>query len=1468
MSSKAPARAARPPGKDWQDSFFSLDERYRQLQKRYNEMEQELKRVTVARRRGEAVPAGPSLSSVPSRRPSLRPTTVSYNRGSNAERRSRTPSFYQDSPLAPEPGTRASLQNTPSSFSPQRRAAFDHVTSDALPSSIGLDNPPYSTSFSTPPPPPTAQSAFPASFSYITPSSEPQHDLGRTQEYVAVPSAAEPQAARAAAITEARAWGDAAALPDPAMVWGTDGQSSMQNYVVASALYHANEELRRKLNESSTTLQTLQQELASTRAQHAAVQTRLDSTAQQMHQLVRERDLAVQKFTNASYTITDMERTLRDRVAEEEKIRFSMESQITELRSRLVVGADSNELLQKDVRSLLAETRDRTGEVMQLRSKLALAESALSSQRNVNENMLVELKSLNAQLVEERKRLITVTREAQIASLSGTRIADLQAQLQRVQAERDTMEQEHVGLMGEFVRVTEDALRHAREEVRLDVADWKAAAEHWEHVSQLLYKDIAERTQQHLQCRAECEEAKEQRDTTALQAKTLKDEVALLSAKLELVWPSHLSDTKDLSVEEIKNVFGQKDRQGIFLFDERRRKSAAAAAARRRRERAAAATETAASGTVESEPSAGDEAGIEGDEEEEDASFQLTAHALSDFPADSTTAAAQLQELHEVNATLLSELHQVRLTNDLLQDRLDALTGKQKDERARVAAAEASLQQREKTGHRLLEKQLDRVAFLEAQVKSLRGYHVAPNMPIDQLGDNENIFELFLGQLVAAEVPEGVEVPDLFAHVFCSVDFLLHETITTPTVRGLNGFFDVTASFCVSMDTLLLYYLHTRQLLVQLHRVRSEGEAAAASAIVASTQTAETSPQVVQTSGGHQREMGQDAVGDGDGRGNSLGGGSVVTTSSSSTHPSLRIAEKMYETIAEGQADLVDIVAAEELRHAARPTMRGHVRLYTPDRRHIASLEFRLTARRPYSPEFLRVLDEAAPMWSATAAAPAAAATVAGGSGQTVAQDSTGACLLDWMRTTANTAADNADLQPMSDPLQPMRGDRFGVVAGDPAGHSTQRRLKAASSPLPQSSAVPPSRLQRSHMQLVPVTDADDATSSSSSFHVQQRAHLVETSGALVVHLPAPSPPPSHLSRNASPWPARPPSSAGWDGDDSSGRTGAPRPTRSAAPLQPGEHESTLLSERPPSSTSFIHVDRSLLTQPVPPRGHGGSGAPAAAVTCLWVDVERLELPADLPLPVPRLSCYFRVAPLHREVWLAAPPTARYTWPYTANSQDGSAAGAFGTPLPVQSVTELAAAIREPLVLFFLDADAMAAQPPTSAAGTAAAAVPAGHACVWAMAVCEWGQVLQHPGTPHAFHLPLLRCDQSVVTGAVVRLSLAATTATTAPMSNMFATASTATTQERQVLPAAPVAQPNNAPAPLGGHAGGTGDGAVNSNVVVPPPILGSRLPCAYSSPQPPLPPAAGVSPLPGGASMEEELLRLEYDQRVSRNAS
>ncbi|EPY37779.1 hypothetical protein AGDE_06155 [Angomonas deanei] len=733
MSQRRPS--VRPPGADWKDSYFTLDERYRQLQQKFNEKEKELQRAKVAERRASGA------ASLNRARASLR------GRGRGGRGRGR--------------------------LSPPRESLEGESFADA------------------------------------SVRSEP---LEVNTDYVRLPSVAGPDAARAGLLSDASMWGPESMLPDPAMIWGAEG--SIQNYVAASALYHANEDLRRKMEESTTVIKTLQQELSTSRTAATNLQGKLEDCTQRMHQLVRERDLMTQKYESAKSTITDFERTVQNRISEENKIKFSLESQVTDLRSRLVAGADNNELLSRDVRTLLSETRDKTGELMALRSKLALLESSYRSQKSTNENLLIELKNLNSQLIHERKKLVFYARDLQTAAIQQDRVAEVEEKLKSLTDERNDLERSYVKLMADFVQVTENALRHAREEVRQDLQDWREAATHWEDVSQLLYKDIAQRTQNHIQCRAECEEAMAQRDSAVLALKTAKETLGLCQAKLRVVWPSHESDTTGLTEEEILSTFGIKNR---FRVRVTKKTADGAAEGVDKAEREMGETEPM------DPPALLDFSGAAaGDTEEEGDGY---AEVLLDLPYDPATKGERVRELHEANAGLMAELAQMRLSNELLQTRIESLTGRRNEELVELEQRTKSLEKREAASQRLLDNHLDRVQFLESQVQSLRGYSVEKGASLDTLAVNENVFELFLGQLVAQEVPAEVPVPEMFSAIFFTADFLLHETVTSPTVNGLNGFFDTTISFQIAMDALLLYYLQYPQLARPAsYRVRRGGE--------------------------------------------------------------------------------------------------------------------------------------------------------------------------------------------------------------------------------------------------------------------------------------------------------------------------------------------------------------------------------------------------------------------------------------------------------------------------------------------------------------------------------------------------------------------------------------------------------------------------------------------------------------------
>ncbi|KAG8349146.1 First C2 domain [Trypanosoma vivax] len=742
---------------------------------------------------------------------------------------------------------------------PGFRAGGSRLVSSAAADDVGKREAPIvteaATATSPPPPPPPPSAPLPRRMKETAPE--------RNVEFVPVPSVARKQDTT----LEALGVSAVAPPPDPSMVWGME--NSIQNYMTANALYHANEELRQRLEDCAALVKTLQQELASSRAVTKATQTRLEETVQQVHQLSRERDIACQKLSVVQHTVSEHERQEQQRVAEEERIRFSFESQIADLRSRLVAGADSNEILSRDVRTLLSEVKEKSSTVLTLSSKLSLAEAALASQKQTNENLLVELKSLNCQLINERKRLLAATREVQLANMRADEARDTEARLSAAVQSRTALEREHVKLMESLVHVTEGALVQARAEVQQDLHESRAAAAHWEEVSKLLYKDISQRTRAHIQCREECEEAKSERDRTAVALRTVTAELQMCRVKLDIVWPTHSVDTRDLTPAELIAMFS--NRKAVFKHMGRR--------------------DAAGRGTVASAGSGVDEG----------AASMYDVEIATEL--EDTALSEQVHELREANRLLVAELERLQLANDLQAERLGTLEKHLHREQEAAQASVKEVQEREAATQEFLQCQLDRVSFLEAQVRSLRGYEVPPSKSLSDISEGETVFDLFLGQLLSTETPQGIGIRNTFPPVFCSVDFLLHETVTTSVVTGLNAFLDTTVSFCVAMDALLLWYLQSRELLVQLHHVHSMEEAGSADS-------------------------------DGENRNN------------------ISFAERLYTTLAEGSVSLYALASDPKYRDAQRPTLRGHIPLVDSNGHHVASVEFVVTVRAPFSEAF------------------------------------------------------------------------------------------------------------------------------------------------------------------------------------------------------------------------------------------------------------------------------------------------------------------------------------------------------------------------------------------------------------------------------------------------------------------------------------------------------------------------------------
>lgn len=618
--------------------------------------------------------------------------------------------------------------------------------------------------------------------------------------------------------------------PDPRLVWGAE--KTVEHFVQVNQLYQTSEQLRRKLEEADNVAKIQEHEINTLRQTVSSMQGLLDAVTLELHQAVRERDLCAQKLQVSDHATRQAEDAIKTQISEKERLRSVLEGQIQDLRTRLLVSTDGNDGLSRDVRSLLSDLKEKATLMSALQSRLSLAETSLASQENTNKSLLVEMKSLNDQLTGERKRTLNIMREAQVAAMSKERVGELEREIDGLVQQRTAMEREHLSMLEDFVRISSDATARAQDDVRDELQHFQASAMHWEKVAALMYQDIAERTKSHLACRDECEDAKRGRDEASLACKALRDELRLCNAKLNIVWPSHRTDTAEMDADKLTKTFG---RLGLMANSHNARNQ------------------------KDARSSIYDEAG-------------LTAVAPEDYIA----------ELEQANAALQAELEAQRISNELLSERLRNQHEAMDDERKDYTRTYEHMEAQIDVGQCLLDKREQRVEFLEQQVRRLRGEAVDPNVSLDEIGAAENVFELFIGQMLRCDgAADGITTE--FPTLFCTVDFLVHETTATKTMRGWSGFLDTTIAFCVTMDALLWHYMSTRGVMIQLHQVTED--------------------------------------------------------------------DRSYRTIAEGYASVWEIV--ERHIEQPRPCLRDSIKLFgLQGGHHVASVEFVLTARAPFSQHF------------------------------------------------------------------------------------------------------------------------------------------------------------------------------------------------------------------------------------------------------------------------------------------------------------------------------------------------------------------------------------------------------------------------------------------------------------------------------------------------------------------------------------
>ena len=842
--------------KEWETSFYNMEEKYRSLQKKLNEKENDLKLAKVqilkrdlkegAGRKGNRggkeedaseqamhngdIPtnvsskgtARVSSASPPTPRPSKAPMRLSLSQLSTSMRK--------------PPVMHSSMNVGASPFGGSPPHQQSRRTSAGLSTSQRNRNPTAPNHQQRPSPQQQQHVAFD---SWLDAGSDEAIGLGghgaffENHEVAKLPSGNTLKYAPASATLP----GGADTIMDPLlMVWGSGSTEERINVLSSS-----NEKLRHLLDDAGERVKSMEHERAAMRKANDDLTQRQEESKAEIHQLVRERDLAVQKLRNAEHCIQNLEANAKAMSDDKESMRFSLEAQLRDIRSRLVSAADSNNDMTADVRTLLSELKEANSRVSTLQSKCALLETSHATQLNTNRSLVAELDSVTQQLANERRKVLSLARDVHTSSMQKDRMEDLERRIQILQQEKVAMENEQVKLMDSLIVATQRADATSRQSVKEEMTKLLTSSAYFERASKLLYREVEDLKRSHSQCRGECNEAKERRDAAESALKLARQDIALLQAKLQIVWPTHMSDT-----------VGYEDHRAITsAYD-------------RMKQRRAAESGAKASGANPGDVS-----------------------LFLDIPLED-----QVRELQQVNAAHMAELEGLRVSNQLLSEKLLDAQGACEEVRGEAKRARGAAEMVEKAAHRQVMAQSERIAFLEDQVSLMRGVRVGAEASLTDLAPGEVLIELFIGQLFASHQMHGEDIP----LVFLTADFLVHETIASEVVAGQTGFLDMTATFKVQADSLLIYYLCSRGLKVQMHVV----------------------------------EPGQSGSSD------------------------------SFRTVAEGVISLINLIADEDVLLAHRPTLRGQVKLFsTPQpspesRSAVGAVEYAVTVRTPFSAKFVQ----------------------------------------------------------------------------------------------------------------------------------------------------------------------------------------------------------------------------------------------------------------------------------------------------------------------------------------------------------------------------------------------------------------------------------------------------------------------------------------------------------------------------------
>jgi hypothetical protein len=598
---------------------------------------------------------------------------------------------------------------------------------------------------------------------------------------------------------------NAGAPPDPTMVWGVD--ETLLGMVKSNVLIQVNEKLRGKLGECEDVLKMLQNDVARGRRTNESLAGQVHTLTVERDHLMMERETTVSKASSCEAALLAIQAQMRELASQHDINRATMEEQCRQLRGKLSLAYDQNDTLTTENRRVSAELRDAQSLSKRLETHLMNVTSTGSTQKEVNQNLILELKTLNDQLATERRRVLDLTRELQLQTENKRHVEELKSLLDSVRQEKHLVEQENMKLLGEASVNHELAANAARESLKDEMTELRAVAAHWENFSRLQFRDVQLRTQKHLELKEAHEQVRMARDAAEVQLIHLRSDVEALSAKLDVVWPSHDRDTGGLTAKDIRAAFVPK-------FSRRN-----------------------VNDSTDGFPIAADVNGGASP-----VMSLLSAKLIEKELGEGVSPDIVIGELRQANDLLVAESEALKATIKVLSAQLSDTVTSAAEQRRELADTATTMHGREVTRLQTLERYTDRIDFLEAQVRTLRGTAIDDrSFSVAALNcDTETVLVLELGQLlmdcgvtstagiaIPMNVPHSVESEAIarkfwsdFPVVFVTADFLLHETVATDVVAtSTAAFLDKVVSYRVQQDALLLHNLSCRPLIVELHRV-------------------------------------------------------------------------------------------------------------------------------------------------------------------------------------------------------------------------------------------------------------------------------------------------------------------------------------------------------------------------------------------------------------------------------------------------------------------------------------------------------------------------------------------------------------------------------------------------------------------------------------------------------------------------